>query len=396
MHFWFNRRFSMIRLSCLFVISCVLAACTAGSFRAPLRTTTLSDIPWPMEGANPQRNRATDAQITPPLVAQERFVVGGDTELGSPVSVTAEMLFADGDHRLHAFGLVDGQERWRVELPGSFLSPAVVGGTVFVRAEAGAEGFLVALDRATGTKRWQYRFPSVGSPYDNVGGHVTSPVVGDDLVIVGAARRMVALNIQSGAVVWQFESAEPIASSATVADDAVYFADFTHLYALALKTGKPRWQFAHDVVSLFFAPIAVNDVVLAVNHDTIYALARNDGQPVWQRTFGDREVIPAAATPEQIYVKSVNQLWALRAQTGEVLWNYAATNFLSLPALTDEHLYLITRSDGGSQLRALQQNDGKELWRSANLQLSNSAPIIAHSTVYVRTSNGGIIGYRSQ
>lgn len=395
MHFLFNRRFSMIRLSCLFVISCFLAACTTGSFRVPLRTTTASDLPWPMEGAGPQRNRAIAVQITPPLLPQDKFVIGGDTELGSPVAVTKDMLFADGDHRLHAFGLADGQERWRVDLPGSFLSPAVVDETVFVRAEAGTEGFLVALDRSTGARRWQYQFPSVGSPYDNVGGHVTSPVVVDGLVVVGAAQSMVALRAQNGAVAWHFASAEPIASSATIADNTVYFADFTHLYALDLSTGKQRWHFTHEAMTLFFAPIVVNDTIIAADRDTIYALARSDGQPVWKRNFGDRDVLPAAATAEQVYIKSVNQLWALDAHNGEVRWNYAATNFVSLPALTDELLYVITRSGGGSQLRAVRQRDGKEAWRSESLQLSNSAPVIANGRVYVRTVNGGIVGYRS-
>ena len=139
----------------------------------------------------------------------------------------------------------------------------------------------------------------------------------------------------------------------------------------------------------------VNDLVITVDHDTIYALSRSDGRTVWQRNFNDMEVIPAAATAKQVYIKSVNQLWVLEAQSGEVIWNYAATNFLSLPALTDEHLYVVTRGDGGSQLRTLQQADGKEIWRSEDLQLSNSSPVVTNGAVYVRTSNGGIVGYRS-
>ena len=83
-------------------------------------------------------------------------------------------------------------------------------------------------------------------------------------------------------------------------------------------------------------------------------------------------------------------------QSGEVIWNYATTNFLSLPALTDEHLYVVTRSDGGSQLRTLQQASGKELWRSEDLQLNNSAPIAAGGAIYIRTVDGGILGYRTE
>ena len=396
MRFSLNRHLRKLKIGCLLLFGCLIGACTASNFSVDPRPQPSSDVPWSMEGGGPARTRATDEHIAPPLSAQDKFVIGGDTALVSPVAVASDMLFADGDHRLHAFGLADGQERWRVDVPGSFLSPAVVDDKVFVRAEAGTEGFLIALNRETGTQLWKFPFPSVGSPYDNVGGHVTSPVIVDGLVIVGAARLMIALDSASGAVVWQFESAKPIVSSATVVDSTVYFADFTHLYAVDLKTGKQQWLFTHDTVTLFFAPLVVGDRVITVNHDTIYALSRSDGHTIWQRSFNDKDVIPAASTAKQLYIKSVNQLWALDVQSGEVIWNYATTNFLSLPALTAEYLYVVTRSDGGSQLRMLQQADGKELWRSEDLQLSNSAPVITNGTVYVRTSNGGIVGYRSQ
>jgi outer membrane protein assembly factor BamB len=347
-----------------------------------------------MEGANPQRNRATDAQITPPLSAQDRFVVGGDTQLGSPVSVTSEMLFADGDHRLHAFGLTDGQERWRIELLGSYLSPAVAGDKVFVRVESGEQGYLVALDLVTGEPRWDYQFPKVGSPHNNIGGHVTSPVVVGDLVIVGAAETITALDTQSGAVQWSFAGEEPITAAAAVTADTVYFADFTHLYALTLATGVERWRFKLEQATLFFAPIVANNVVFATGKHTIHAIDAQSGRKVWQRTFQQFDVMPAAATGDQLFVKAVNQLWALDSASGEVRWNYATVNFLSLPAVTAEELYLIVRSDNGSYLQALGRTNGKLVWQSEKLQLSNSAPVAADNAIYVRTVNGGVLGFR--
>lgn len=347
-----------------------------------------------MEGAGPQRNRATDAQISPPLSAQARFVVGGDTQLGSPVSVTKEMLFADGDHRLHAFGLADGQERWQIELLGSYLSPAVAEDKLFVRVESGEQGYLVALDLANGEPRWDYQFPKVGSPHNNVGGHVTSPVIVDDLVIVGAAETMTALDAQSGAVRWTFAGEEPITAAAAVTADTVYFADFTHLYALTLETGVERWRFKLEQATLFFAPIVANEMVFTTSKHAIHAINAQSGREVWQRTFQQFDVIPAAATADQLYVKAVNQLWALDSATGEVRWNYATVNFLSLPAVTAAELYLVVRSDNGSYLQALRRSDGKMIWQSEKLQLSNSAPVAAGNAIYVRTTNGGVLGFR--
>lgn len=321
-------------------------------------------------------------------------MVGGDTELGSPVSVTADMLFADGDHRLHAFGLVDGQERWRVDLPGSFLSPAIVGDTVFVRVESGEQGYLVAMDLATGEPQWDYQFPKVGSQYNNVGGHVTSPAVLGDWVVVGAANTMTALDTQSGAVRWTFASDEPITAAAAVTVDTVYFADYTHLYAVDVANGVERWRFKLDTGTLFFAPIVANNRVFTTSKHAIHAVDTQSGQELWQRTFQQFDVIPAAATADQLYVKAVNQLWALDSATGAVQWNYATVNFLSLPVVTAEELYLVVRSDNGSYLQALRRTDGKAVWQSEKLQLSNSAPVAAGNAIYVRTVNGGVLGFR--
>ena len=105
-------------------------------------------------------------------------------------------------------------------------------------------------------------------------------------------------------------------------------------------------------------------------------------------------MIPAAATADQLYVKAVNQLWALDSATGAVQWNYATVNFLSLPIVTAEELYLVVSSDNGSYLQALRRTDGKAVWQSEKLQLSNSAPVAAGNAIYVRTVNGGVLGFR--
>lgn len=320
-------------------------------------------------------------------------MVGGDTQFVSPVAVTAEQLIADGDHRLHAFDLTTFQERWRVALPGSFLSPTIVDDTVYIRVEAGDNGFLIALNRASGEERWQYKFASVGSAYGDIGGHVTSPVVAGDQLFAGAAQRIYAFNRHTGEIRWEFASKDPIASSPAQADGAVYFADYTHLYALDQTTGTELWRFDYAVTTLYFAPIVTADLVIAANSMTIFALARSDGKVVWQRTF-DQEVIPAAATATQIYAKSVNRLWALDPANGEVVWAYQARNFISLPAITQDQIYIITRADGGSQLRALRRADGAESWKTDNQPLGNSAPVAAQGAIYVRTVNGGIVGYR--
>ncbi|MCB0105680.1 MAG: PQQ-binding-like beta-propeller repeat protein [Caldilineaceae bacterium] len=353
----------------------------------------MAPVPWPMEGGNAGRTRTTTESIQPPLTAQERFEVGGDTRFVSPIALAAELLVADGDRRLHAFDLTNSQEIWRVVLPGSYLSPTIAGDSVYIRVESGEEGFLIALDRSTGEERWNYRFPAVGSAFGDIGGHVTAPSVVGEQLFVGAAQTLNAFDIHTGTILWQFSTDEPLAASVAVANNIVYLADFTHLYAVDQRSGVELWRFEHDTMTLFFAPVVTEQAVIVADQATIYALTQSDGHPLWQRRF-DQEIIPAAASSDHVYVKTVNHLWALDPTNGDIVWDYQAQNFVSLPAVTAEQLYIITRSDGGSQLRALRRTDGMEIWQTDNQSFGNSAPVATHGTVYVRTVNGSIVGYR--
>lgn len=356
-------------------------------------TTTAADwatASWPMEGYGPERNRATNEALTLPLNAIGQFALASSAESASPVAIAGGLLFADTKQKLHAMTLADGREQWQVNLIGSYFSPAVVGDVVFVRVESGEDGSVVALRADTGARIWQHQFARVGSSYDNIGGHVTSPVVVDNLVLVGAGEALYALDAGTGEVIWSFESEFPVVSSASIADGLVYFSDFTRLYAIDLKSGEEHWRFDHGEVTLFFAPILFGDQVALASNDTIFALDQVSGAQRWSKHFPDIQVIPAGASQHHLYVKATNQLWALNPQDGTVAWNYATTNYVSLPAITSDQLYVITRADGGSQIRALQQRDGKEVWRQDQAGLLNAAPVIAGGRVYVRTIDGNV------
>ncbi len=349
---------------------------------------------WAMEGHGLTRSRATSDGLAVPSQLSSQYAIGGDTQFGSPVTLSQGTLIVDGEQILYALDAADGSERWHFNLPGFYLSPAVAGNRLFVRAETGEDGFVFALSLDAGAKLWQYRFPAVGSAYDNVGGHVTSPLVAEDRVLVGAAQSLYALDVETGAVVWEYTLQSPVASSVAVADGLVYVSDFTHLYALSVADGSEQWRFEFETVSLFFAPVVLAEQVIITSFDTVYSLERLSGELQWTKQLPDLQVIPAGAYGEQIYVKSTNGLIALGKTDGAELWRYMTLNFISLPAVTAEHLFVIDRYGEGSQLLAIRQADGVEVWRSDTAQLARSAPTIAAGKVFVRTEDGHILGYQ--
>ncbi len=387
---------SLQRIYPLLVALCLVllvAACAQPALLGGQGDANLGE--WAMEGRNLSRNRASDESVPPPLTLEKTFHVGGDTSFASPVGVAHGRLFVDGEQQLQVIDQQNGEEVWRFRLAGSYISPAVAGDNVFIRAESGEEGFIFALTADAGAKLWEFRFPKVGSPYDNIGGHVTSPVVAQGRVLVGASQSLYALDVESGTPVWEFQLQSPIGSSASVADDLVFVSDFTTLYAVKLASGEEVWRYDFGGVSLFFAPIVADDQVLIANSDTAFSLDRRTGALRWARQIPGEELIPAAADDSLVYIKSANRLFALDRASGTLRWRYETVNFVSVPALAGDQLYVVTRFPGGSQLRALSSETGEELWVSDDQDLARSAPVVAGGRVYVRTEAGDILVYRS-
>jgi outer membrane protein assembly factor BamB len=374
--------------------ACSDAAPVSPNASAPPNASASGQGEWAMEGYSLARDRATADDVRPPLQMEQEFTVGGDTQHGSPVGVARGLLFVEGAGRLHVLALDDGKERWAFNLAGTFLSPAVAGNRVFVRAESGAEGYVFALEADSGLKLWQFKFPRVGSSYGDFGGHVTSPVVAEGLVLVGASQSLYALDVDTGAQRWAFDAQNPVASSATVAGDTVYVTDFTRLYAIDLETGVESWSFEYGMMSLFFAPVVVGDAVIVTSYDTVYALDRDSGDVVWARSVAeDEDVVPSGAAGDHVYVKTSKHLYALDRETGALVWSYQAGDFISLPTVAGGQIYVVTRSGGRGQLRALRLSDGQEIWRIEDARLANAAPVVAGARVYVRTVDGSVLVY---
>ena len=389
------------RLIYLLLLAFVLSGCRSPfapdgllAASATDQSADRSDHDWVMEGQNPQRNRATSDQLALPLTIAQELQVGGDTQFGSPVGVADGLVFIEGGQSLHALSL-DGEEQWSFNLPGFYISPTIHDNNVFVRAESGETGYVMAIRADTGLRSWQYRFPKVGSSNNNIGGHVTSPVVVTHMVLVGADHYLHAFDVDSGEERWVFELEDAITSSATVADEVIFFTDLNYLYAVSLKDGSEQWRFRSGDFSLSFAPVVSGEVVITTNQNVAYALDRTTGEVIWSRDLPAETIIPGGAAGDKIYIKSTNQLFALDRQTGEDLWSFQVVDYISLPAIAGDHIFVISREGGQAKLYGLSEASGQELWQSENTRLANAAPVIAGGQLYVRTIDGSVLVYRN-
>ena len=373
----------------LSVLLFLLTGCTA----VPFGTTPMAGHTWLMEGGNPQRLRTSGDGLAPPLVREREIDIEEAGLFASPPSIGPEHLYVDMEGGLDAVVAADGSRAWRIRLKGFYLSPVVDGDRVYVRAEAGNQGALIALDAGNGDLLWQFDFPEVGSDAENMGGHVTAPLPADNSLLVASGRNLHAVDRHTGAEVWRARLAEPVTSSAALGDSLAYVADFFNVYAFDTESGTEVWRHAGEQVAQFFAPVVVDGRVHVSFQGSFLALDGQTGAVVWTADPAVAPVIPAGGHGDRVYSKSGHRLRAHDPATGDVLWTYETLNFVSLPAISNGHLYVVIRFGEGSHLVALDAGDGTEVWRSARMDLARTAPVVALGRVWVRSGQGGIVSF---
>lgn len=170
-----------------------------------------------------------------------------------------------------------GQLRWKFATQGAsyhfydvendrtsvFCSPAIANGTVLIGAR---DGFLYALDLATGNLKWKF---------DHQGSWVLSTSIEGDKAYVGSgsAYFIQSLDLQTGKELWRFKTQSANFSSITIAGDVLYSADFSgNIYALDRLTGKEKWCFPLGNRALSTPVVSDGMVYCSSDGGVLYAL----------------------------------------------------------------------------------------------------------------------------
>src|SRR5919202_2090194 len=310
---------------------------------SPNTATSVSGLDdWMMEGGNPARTRARSEGVTLPIKRQREIRVTGDQGTGSPVAIANNTILVEAEHRLRAIDLESGKERWSFAENGRYISPAVAGDTVYIRAESDNKGQVFALDLGTGKQRWAFtprRLSSAATGY--WGGHLTSPVIANGVVFIGAGKELYALDAASGALRWEYDALDYLSSSATVGDGRVFFSDSEEVYAIDQRSGTLAWKVATHFEP-YFSPIVANQTVFLTSGDNLLALNTADGTKRWEASMAGEVLLPGAVQGQRLFVNSTTTLHALDLATGRELWHFDPSGFISFPAVAGEQLFAIT------------------------------------------------------
>ncbi len=271
--------------------------------------------------------------------------------------------------------------------------PVVSGGHLFSVISGG----VISIKAATGKTRWRIQLAGANSA--RIG-------VANAVVYVTTPNGLYALDASTGAGLWELPGA--FAGAPVVISNGTVYTGRTTLHAVDASTGRERWHFDMGWDDPY--PVVANGVVYARQTDQLVALDANTGDVLWavpeelpillyrtslyalwglhsvdpstgtQKWWNQDVGYPVVAANGRVYAHrtSIEGWAAVNAGTGNILWTRPVA--LQSAALANGVIYALEgKAGGGGTIRAIDADTGAEL---ATLP-GHAGPVISHGTVYV-------------
>ena len=221
-----------------------------------------------------------------------------------------------------------------------------------------------------------------------------SPAIGETVIAVGVADRMVALvDRATGQALWRTRVAGTVHGGPLLESDRLYVATEAtpdaRVYALRLRDGQPVWSTKTESVS---APLALDGDVLYAGTETglVLQLATEGGKVAWRRRLSGAIRAGPVPTPDGIAVATTaDTLYLLDRATGQVRARLPTPGaVLAVPAADGSRLYCGTT---GGRVLAVDLPALAVAWDVAAGDAVFGAPAVAGDTVYALARNGTLL-----
>ncbi|GAA4866001.1 outer membrane protein assembly factor BamB [Luteimonas vadosa] len=264
---------------------------------------------------------------------------------------------------------------------GARQGPAVADGRVYAAA---AGGVVRALDLQTGATLWQYQ-----SDLRLTGG----PGVGDGLVVAGSLEGdVVALDAASGALRWTAKVNNEVIAAPAIGQGLVLVrSNDGRVSAFDAQNGERRWFWNHDLPALTVrgndAPLLAPGFVFVGNDDgTLSALQISDGRPLWELPVAPPEgrseldrMADIDGTPAldgtTLYASSYKKhTMAIDGPSGRPMWASDHGGAGRVGVASDR----VVVSDPAGVVWALDKTSGSAFWQQDKLARRNLSAAAVH------------------
>ena len=355
---------------------------------------------WPQTGGNVQ-HVVQHTGATGPLDRAWSIDIGeGSGRKGRivapPVIAGGTIFTMDSRYQVSAFSEATGDEIWTFKVEAVQRESTRVGKTSF-------------LDRIKDPLTFT---DGDGSDKEGVGGGIAFD--NNTIFVASGLGKMVALNAQTGELLWARQTRVPLNSVPTVDSGRVFvISDDNELFALNSNTGEVLWSYQGIIETASMltspAPAVVDDVVVApFSSGELIALRVQNGGVLWQDSLSSTARLtplaslndisggPAVADGYVIATAQSGVMTAFDLRTGQRVWSQPAGS-LSIPLITGDVVFTTTTT---GQVAAMSKLDGTVLWIQQLENFKNAkkrkertvwiGPILAGNRLLVASSRGDV------
>ena len=345
---------------------------------------------WPMHRGGPSLQGRADEAAPAQAVLRWTFKAGAPVKGGAAIA-GGRVFFGDDNGVIHCVALADGKEVWAFKSPSQGTieaTPLVLDGLCYTGV---SDGFLYALDAATGALKWKHE---TGDKI--MGGANWTKAPGSDAtwVLVGSYDfAMYCLDAASGKPVWKLETENFINGTPTVtgSGETVFGGCDAILHVVNLKDGKQ----VREVDAEAYIPgsaAADGSVVYFGNHSNqVFAMDTATGKSIWK--YRDRNFpyfsSPAIDAEVVIIGGEDKRLHCIDRKTGDGRWTFATRGKVqSSPVLCKDGGVIFGSEDG--RLYCVNKADGKERWAYEIGASITGSPAVAGGAIVIGAEDGNV------
>lgn len=354
---------------------------------------------WFESSARLQPTPLTPIQAVQPLRVQWSESIGA-TAPGSflPVYDRGEIVAADADGTVRTFNADTGRQSMRIDLKRKLTAGVGVSGNTLL---AGTDdGYLLAVDRASGKKLWEQKLTSVTLEAPAVGAQVATVRSNDD--------RLSGFQISDGKQLWtqtQFlpELIVRNTGSLNAVGGDVVIAGLAggKMQVLAQATGNVLWEGVvstpkgatelERVTDVVSRPQYQGQSVCAVAYQgRVACFDARSGNLMWARELSSSR--PVALDERYVYVVDENDsVQAFDRSTGRSIWTQDGLKYrgLSAPVLLGRFI-LVVDAQGVAHL--LSNENGSMVGRAeTGIEGQPAQPVALGNSALVRGPNGRLV-----
>lgn len=314
----------------------------------------------------------------------------------SPVISNNHLFFGSDDYRLHVLDPVSLTPKMTPFMTGGQIvsTPAVYGNKVVFGS---FDGFVYCIDYISKKLAWKYK--TLGRiEFDKTVGNGdssriqirSSPIIVKDPVdgqikvyIASNDKNLYCLNLDSGKLVWSFQTGYNMVSSPTYSNGRVYIGSYDgRMYCLDARTKRLLWSqnFKSEIQST--AAYSNGKVMFGVSDGNFYCLNAPDGRKIWNFKAKSGISSSPAVSNGKVYLTSHDRsIYCLDEGTGRKKWSFTTGNVvLSSPTIAGDRLYC---GSTDQKLYCIDESTGLKKWEYKTEGDIWTSPLVYEKKIYI-------------